>query len=54
MVLVFDENDEQVPEYQGPYQEVREPILKDAPPETVFGYWFDEDSDIITVPREEW
>ena len=54
MVLVFDENEEQIPEYQGRYQEVRGLILKDAPPDTVFGYWFDDESDITTIPREEW
>jgi hypothetical protein len=54
MVLVFDGNDEQIPEYQGRYQEVRELILKDAPPDTVFGYWFDDESDITTLPQEEW
>jgi hypothetical protein len=54
MVLVFDENDEQIPKYQGRYQEVRELILKDAPPDTVFGYWFDDESDITTIPQEEW
>jgi len=54
MVLVFDQDEEQIPEYQGRYQEVREGILKDAPPETVFGHWLDDEADIITVPREEW
>jgi len=54
MVLVFDQSEEQIPEYQGRYPEVREFILKDAPPETVFGYWLDYETDIVTVPREEW
>ena len=54
MVIVFDEEQEQIPEYQGQYQEVRERILKDAPPEAVFGYWFDCDADIKTVSRGEW
>jgi hypothetical protein len=54
MVLVFDQDEEQIPEYQGRYQEVRELILKDAPPDTVFGYWFDDEADITTIPREEW
>ena len=54
MVLVFDQNEEQIPEYQGRYQEVRELILRDAPPETVFGHWFDYETDITTVSREEW
>jgi hypothetical protein len=54
MVVVFDENDEQIPEYQGRYEEVKERILQDAPPEAVFGHWLDYESDIKTVPREEW
>ncbi len=33
MVLVFDEKDEQIPEYQGKYQEVKGRLLKDAPPD---------------------
>jgi hypothetical protein len=54
MVLVFDDDEEQVPEYQGWYQQVRELILRDAPPGTIFGYWFNYESDVATLPREEW
>jgi hypothetical protein len=54
MVAVFDEDEEQIPEYQGRYQEVKERILQDAPPQAVFGHWLDCSSDIKTVPREEW
>ena len=54
MVVVFDENDEQIPRYQGQYEEVKERILQDAPPQAVFGHWLDYESDIKTVPREEW
>lgn len=54
MVVVFDENDEQIPEYQGRYEEVKERILQDAPPQAVFGRWPDYEGDIKTVPREEW
>jgi hypothetical protein len=54
MVLVFDDDDEQVPEYQGEYQEVRERILRDAPPGALFGHWFDLKTDVSTVLREEW
>ena len=54
MVLVFNEDGEQIPEYQGQYHEVKEGILKDAPPEAVFGHWFDYETDITTVSREEW
>lgn len=54
MVLVFDDDEEQVPEYQGWYQQVRELILRDAPSDTIFGYWFNYETDIATLPREEW
>lgn len=54
MVLVFDEYEQQIPEYQGRYEEVKKLILKDAPPEAVFARWFNFKSDIKTVSREEW
>jgi len=54
MVMVFDEEEEQIPGYQGRYEEVKESILKDAPPEAIFGHWIDYEADIRTVPREEW
>jgi hypothetical protein len=54
MVLVFDEDDEQVPEYQGEYRQVKKRLLRDAPPETLFGHWFDCKTDVKTVSREEW
>lgn len=54
MVIVFDEHGEQVPEYQGQYEEVKERVLKDAPPGAIFGRWFDYEDDIQTVSREEW
>lgn len=38
IVLVFDENAEQIPEYQGQYEDVRNKILRDAPPDAAFGY----------------
>jgi len=51
MVMVFDENGEQILEYQGEYEGVREKVLKDAPPDAVFAH-------IVTavkpVLREEW
>ena len=54
MVMVFDDKGEQIPEYQGQYDKVKEPILRDAPLETVFGHWLDYEADIRTVSREEW
>ena len=54
MVMVFDNKGEQIPEYQGQYEEVREKILKDAPTDAVFGYFPDYDTELQTVPRDEW
>ncbi|MFC2020912.1 hypothetical protein ACFLU1_03865 [Chloroflexota bacterium] len=54
MVMVFDEKGEQVPEYQGQYEEVRGSILKDAPLDAVFGYLFDTSPEIIEIPKGEW
>jgi len=54
MVVVFDDDDEQVPEYQGKYEEVRERVLRDAPADTLFGLWFDYETDVRTVLREDW
>jgi len=54
MALVFDSRGEQIPEYQGQYEQVRLRILKDAPLGTVFSYVFNYESELRTVPREEW
>jgi hypothetical protein len=54
MVLVFDENGEQIPEFQGRYQDVRVKILARAPRSTKFfhGHWSPETW--APVPRKEW
>ena len=54
MVLVFDEDGEQVPEYQGYYTDVRASILRDTPPDTVFSYFHDTAPRFEDVPREDW
>ena len=54
MVMVFDEKGEQIPEYQGRYDEVKETILKDAPPNAIFGYFPNCEAELKVVPREEW
>ena len=54
MVMVFDKEGEQIPEYQGQYEDVKEGILKDASPDTIFGYFPDYEAELKTVPREEW
>ncbi len=40
MVMVFDEEGEQMPEYQGPYDDVRDRIMADAPAGARFNHWF--------------
>ena len=54
MVVVFDEKGEQIPEYQGQYDEVKEKILRDAPPDAVFSHGFTNYGKSQEVPREEW
>jgi len=51
VVIVFDEHDEQITEYQGDYELVWEKILRNAPPDAVFGRLT---TAIQPVPREEW
>jgi hypothetical protein len=40
MVMVFDEKGEQLPDYQGSYDEVSDRIIDDAPAGAVFNHWF--------------
>ena len=54
MVMVFDKKGEQIPEYQGQYEEIKEKIVKDAPPSAVFGYFSDYETELQIVLREEW
>ena len=54
MVMVFDKEGEQIPKYQGKYEEVKESILKDAPPDVIFAHGFSDTGDLIKVSREEW
>ena len=54
MVVVFDDEEEQIPEYQGQYEDVKESILKDAPPGAVFAHGFTDYGELRKVPREEW
>lgn len=54
MVMVFDKEGEQILRYQGKYKEVKESILKDAPPEAVFAHGYSDTGDLIKVSREEW
>ena len=54
VVMVFDKKGEQIPEYQGQYQAVKESVLKDAPLNAVFGCFYDSEPELRKVPREEW
>ena len=54
LVLVFDEKGEQVPGYQGRYEDVKERVLRDTPQDAVFSYYSDTRPRIRDVPREEW
>ena len=54
MVMVFDEKGEQIPEYQGQYEEVMKDILGDAPLSAVFAHLPDYEPELREVPRKEW
>ena len=54
MVMVFDEEGEQIPEYQGQYEAVKESVLMDAPRNAIFGYLCDFEPELRKVRREAW
>lgn len=54
MVMVFDSKGEQIPEYQGCYEDVKEKILADAPEGTLFNHWFDRSFEPESVTGESW
>jgi hypothetical protein len=54
MILVFDEDGEQLPEYQGQYNDVKGDILRDAPSGAVFNHWFERTLGPNRVLREYW
>ena len=54
MVMVFDRRGEQIPKYQGQYEKVKESILGDALPDTVFALGFTGAGELRKIPREEW
>jgi hypothetical protein len=54
MVMVFDEDGEQLPEYQGPYHDVKEKILADAPAGSVFNHWFGHSLEPEPVNGRAW
>ncbi len=54
MVMVFDEEGEQIPWYQGNYDDVKEKILAHAPPDSVFNHWFGHSLEPEVVAGEAW
>jgi hypothetical protein len=54
MVMVFDEHGEQIPEYQGLYDDVKGKILADAPEGSVFNHWFGHSPGPECVKGEIW
>ncbi len=54
MVMVFDEDGEQMPEYQGYYNDVKARILANAPAGSVFNHWFGHSPEPVTVSGETW
>ena len=50
MVMVFDERGEQIPKYQGQYEKVKESILADAPPDTIFALGFTDAGELRKGP----
>ena len=55
MVVVFDKEGEQIPEYQYHYEKVKERILEDAPPSAGFWYLANySEPKLQRVAREEW
>lgn len=54
MVMVFDETGEQLPQYQGRYEQVRESILADAPEGATLSHWFGYYHEPVPVKPEYW
>ena len=54
MVMVFDAEGEQIPEYQGQYENVKERILRDAPTEVAFNHWFGLSLEPKAVSEKSW
>jgi hypothetical protein len=54
MVMVFDAEGEQVPDYQGQYEDVKDRILRDASAGTAFNHWFGYELEPKAAPAENW
>lgn len=54
LVMVFDENGEEIPEYQGVYDYVKDRIIADASEQSVFNHWFGYSAKPSIVSPECW
>ena len=54
MVMVFDEEGEQITEYQGQYKDVKESILRDAPSDAIFANGFTDAGKLGEISQEKW
>ena len=54
IIIVLDENDRQMPRYQGRYEDVKLLILRDADSETVFKHWHENSPEPEVVARNNW
>ena len=54
LVMVFDENGEEMPEYQGIYDYVKDKIMDDATEESIFNHWFGHRFKPCTVEPDRW
>jgi len=54
MVVVFDRKGRQISKYQGQYEDMKESVLRDAPPEALFAHGFTNDGELRKVPRGDW
>lgn len=54
MVLVFDENGEEMPRYQGYYDDVKEKIMADIQPGSIFNHWFGYSPKPVVVGPDYW
>jgi sRNA-binding protein len=54
MVFVFDENGEEMPQYQGTYQDVRDRVMGDARVDTIFTHWYGTSAEPKDIAMESW
>jgi hypothetical protein len=54
MVLVFDEDGEEMPRYQGYYDDVKDKIMADVQPGSIFNHWFGYSLKPLVIRRDLW